>query len=126
MSEPVGFTARAEEVLTYSQDYIIQFPLTTSNFGGYYNPASGLFTCPYDGIYMFFSSIRSDETNINCFMNKEEILLLSMSSADVASRSNLVITGCNRGERVWMRELSDNDIIDGSHSSTFSGFLLEI
>ena len=124
MTEPVGFTAMTTDTLTYNEDDVIEFPLAMSNFGGYYNPASGLFTCPYDGIYMFFNSIRSDSSDVDCYMHRESSILLHMFSLRDASRSNLVITRCNRGERVWARQQYDNYVIEGSHSTMFSGFLL--
>ena len=125
VAEPVGFTARATETLTYNVDDVIQFPATISNFGGYYNPASGLFTCPYDGIYMFFSSIRSDDTDIICYIYKETSRLGQIFSLySSATASNLVITDCSRGERVWVRQDGNNDVIMGTRASTFSGFLL--
>ena len=125
MTEPVGFSTYTSEILTYNEDDVIQFPVTMGNFGGYYNPASGLFTGPYDGIYMFFSNIQSSETNVHCHIYKENTRLVQMYSSDVATRSNLVITECNRGVRVWVRQEGNNDNIAGSRSPTFSGFLLK-
>ena len=124
MTEPVGFTAGTTEKLTYNVDDVIQFPATMSNFGAYYNPASGLFTCPYDGIYMFFGNIRSDHTNVFSGIYKEATHLGRLYSTDVASRSNLAITGCARGERVWIRQDDNDDIVQNGLATTFSGLLL--
>ena len=40
--------------------------------------------------------------------------------------SNLVITACSKGERVWIRCLSDGDVVFDNNNAytTFSGFLL--
>ena len=123
----VGFTARHDGSVTYNPDDVIQFPVIMTSYGGYYNPDTSIFTCPYDGIYLFFSSLLGDGTNTWGHISREGTLLVTMgSNAESSSASNLAITECLRGRRVWVSQNpSYTDTIDGNQPSTFSGYLLQ-
>ena len=122
----MGFTAHVDGSATYNADDVIQFSIVKTNYGGYYNPQTSIFTCPYDGIYLFFSSLLGDGTNTWAHIMRESSFLLVMgSNAESSSASNLVITECLRGEKMWVRPLNNDDTIDGNAPSTFSGYLLQ-
>ena len=123
----VGFTAHVDGSATYNTDDVIQFPAIKTNYGGYYNPDTSIFTCPYDGIYLFFSSLLGDGTNTWGHITRGSSWLVGMESKDESSSaSNLVITECLRGEKMWVRQHENADDIDGHYPSTFSGYLLQL
>ena len=125
-NEIAGFTARVSGSVAYNENDVIQFPAVYTSYGGYYNPDTSIFTCPYDGIYLFFSSLLGDGTNTWGQIMRESSYLVAMgSNAESSSASNMVITECLRGEKVWVRQRHDGDAIDGDAPSTFSGYLLQ-
>ena len=124
--EIVAFAANVDGSATYNTNDIIQFSTVLTNYGGYYNPDTSIFTCPYDGIYLFFSSLLGDGTNTWAHIMRESSFLLVMgSNAESSSASNLVITECLRGEKIWIRQSHNGDTIGGTAPSAFSGCLLQ-
>ena len=124
--EIVAFAANVDGSATYNTNDIIQFSTVLTNYGGYYNPDTSIFTCPYDGIYLFFSSLVGDGTNTWAdFMRNSNWLVCMRSYDESSSASNLVITECLKGEKIWMRQHQDADTIAGNIPSTFSGYLLQ-
>ena len=122
----MGFTAHVDGSASYNADDVIQFSVVKTNYGGYYNPQTSIFTCPYDGIYLFFSSLLGDGTSTWGYIMRESSSLVVMGSNDESSSaSNLVITECLMGERIWARQRYSADIIGGNAPSTFSGYLLQ-
>ena len=125
IDEPVGFTARISEDLTYNAGDVIQFPYTgVGNFGSYFNTQTGIFVCPYDGIYMFYTNIRSDSTGVNSRMLRDSVILTNMYSPNPATRSNMAVTECLKGQKMWIENQVDDYDIVGGLTSTFSGFSL--
>ena len=127
-SKVVGFTARTVGgSSTYNTDDVIQFNTVVANYGGYYNNDSSIFICPYDGIYMFFCTILSSGTDTHAGITRNSDIedLVSLDSNSVSnSASNLVLTECLRGDKMWMRQVRDSKVVYGYLGTTFSGYLL--
>ena len=121
----VGFTACTSEEIIYNIDDVIQFPSIESNFGTYYNGQTGIFLCPYDGVYMFFCSVVGAGVWPGAKLMREVSNMIGME-ADVSSTSasNTVISECLRGQRVWVRQRYDDEAVDCCDRSAFSGYLL--
>ena len=102
-----------------------------SNIGGYYQTSSSQFMCPADGMYAFSLNVL---TGINYqfagAIMKESGVLDSVHGDYIngyrSGASNFVITACSKGERVWIRCLTDGDVVFDNDNAytTFSGFLL--
>ena len=130
--EAVGFTAQAPVGDSfYNLSDLVIFNSTVSNIGGYYKTSSSQFLCPADGMYAFSFSIRS-ATGHQFYgaIMKESAELDGVFCDNLegfsSGASNLAITICNKGERVWIRCLTDEDAVHNNSYgyTTFSGFLL--
>ena len=49
----VGFSSYLTADLGISNGQKIRFDSTLYNYGNFYSTYSGIFTCPYDGVYLF-------------------------------------------------------------------------
>lgn len=63
----VAFFAKTTSVSSSGR---IIFNLTSVNIGGGYNVASGLFTCPHAGIYMFAYGIESHGHRVQTYLTR--------------------------------------------------------
>ena len=131
--EAVGFTAYAPEGTSYyNYKDIVIFDATVNNIGGYYDTSSSQFLCPADGMYGFSLNVLTAKgTQLTGNIMKESTALASVSGNSISDVyngvSNLVITVCGKGERVWVRCFNDGAALHGSQGyryTTFSGFLL--
>ena len=114
VSEPVTFTARAGHDVAYTTDNLIQFPVTVTNIGGYYNNVTSIFLCPYDGIDMFFTALLTEDTNFNGRVKRQSAPLLGFHTFDVSeSVWNLAVAECFTGQKVWVRNHNDDYFIKG-------------
>lgn len=104
------------------------------NDGGSYDNQTGVFTAPYDGVYLLSYFIA--EYNTGQIVTR--LMLDGTNIADSVAESiqdrhndqggNLVILKLQMGQRVWLETFdTDNVHIDASAAylyNTFSGFLL--
>ena len=121
-----GYALPAGTVLTY--DRII------SNVGGYYNPVTGAFLCPVNGIYMFSltvtAGVGSGMYRAYAWIYKDDNTLSYVWALDksgtqeYASGTTVVVTECAAGTRVWTAVAFDSVFSSFHHSNQFSGFLI--
>ena len=124
--EVVGFTARHSGDVTYNTDDVIQFPVIVTKYGNYYSSETSIFICPHDGMYLFFSTLLSTNTDLMAYITLDMTDLVSMRSYSISnSASSLAFTECLRGTKVWVRQGYDGDIVGGFLGTSFSGYLLQ-
>ena len=137
ISEPVFFSAAADKHEDYVANDVVKFHHTFSNvnpgFDGW-NPTTSIFTCPYDGYYMFLVKIQNSITSTLHFT-----VYLHMSDGPthksvVASTLNtslsstmFAIVPCEKGQDVWVAFTATRGRIQDwwSHFNQFSGLLLK-
>ena len=98
-----------------------------TNIGNGYDEETGIFTCPVNGLYLFFTSIFTDwEHELTLAIIKEGTQLVTMKSAwgDHLHGVNMAIVECAFLENVWVECIDENDYIPGNSRTTFSGTLL--
>ena len=130
--EAVGFTAQAPSGDSfYNQNDLVIFDSTVSNIGGYYQTSSSQFLCPVDGMYAFSLNVLTGAASIFYGAIMKESAKLDSVWDDTTGEnrdtaSNLVIAVCSKGERVWIRSLTDSGVLHNNINAytTFSGFLL--
>ncbi|XP_064600040.1 complement C1q tumor necrosis factor-related protein 3-like [Liolophura sinensis] len=127
----VAFTARVKSHLSNLQDsQTIVFGTVETNLGNAYNPHTGIFTCPVNGVYQFFVSILSwpkKRIETHLAVNGEGRLLVYSSSSAMHHGSlgtGTIILELNEEDKVQVK-LTRN-FGDYIHCcwSTFSGHLL--
>ncbi|XP_052803185.1 complement C1q-like protein 2 [Mya arenaria] len=111
---------------------VIPFDMTKLNAGNAFDPSTHVFTCPFNGIYVFQSALMSEAHD----MVQTEIVIdgadeVSMYAAGSTNSHgfdqgfNALVNTCRKGQRVWVRNYHING--HGMYSmeySSFSGFLL--
>ena len=116
-------------------NYVIIFNEVILNEGGCYDPNTGIFTCPWDGIYdiSFFIGQRTDDMNFrgawaSLLVNNEKV---AMAVVDVYKRTqdlqggNRVIIRLKEEDKVKVVAGQDSHIEGTTHTaSTFSAVFL--
>lgn len=109
----------------------IVFDTVTTNVAKGYNQATGIFTAPYSGTYVFsWTAYNVDHTHMQTeLVVNSEVKGRTWSDAadhaDVAIASNTVVVTLTTGDAVWIRSNTvHRDTINGALMTTFSGWLL--
>ena len=129
----VGFTAYSVENRGYNASDVIQFQAVLTDFNGDYVTENSTFIVPYDGVYMFTTSVQSqiNETMpVDIMVNNNETLSAPARSDDVAMGHStaIVFVYCTAGSAVYVQCRNDGDFLNGANNrnSAFSGYLLRI
>ena len=116
-----------------------QFDHVIFNDGDAYNPALGVFTAPYDGVYVFATQLftQAEERAMNDIVvngNSASRMALdaaSQGSSSSAEREQSVVTTVNvklvQGDTVWVQNGYGHPVplgIYGKYHSLFTGALL--
>ena len=132
----VGFTAYLDHSIEHLQmNQPVIFDKTLFNEGNSYNSQNGVFTCPLDGVYLFFF----DLSTINVSQIVAKLVVNNINTVDAisdtisvnheAQGSNLAILRLTKGSHVWVANYRwNNQSVKSSHYShfaTFSGLLID-
>ena len=132
-SKKAAFSAYLNQDLDGVFDNITVFSQVLVNEGGFYDPETGLFTCPWDGVYdfSFFVGQRGGKAPggacTELYVNDENIV---MAAADVfhstqdVQGGNRAIIRLKAGDIV--KVVANGDHIEGNQlrTTTFSGMFL--
>ena len=106
---------------------LVPFNKITSNIGGHYNTDIYTFVCPYDGIYLFSTSLNQHGSTTNpgtgIYRNSQQ-LLRAWAWDKHESITPVIVTECESGDSVFVNvEFSGN--FDAWYSPPhFTGYLL--
>ncbi|XP_030576897.1 complement C1q tumor necrosis factor-related protein 3-like [Archocentrus centrarchus] len=98
-----------------------------TNIGNAYDPDTGVFTKPTNGLYniRFTGSIgKSGSLNAAVLKNGENMFAIYNTVGRISSNANGMTLVLNEGDRVWVVLWPNQSISDKSGLSTFSGFLI--
>ncbi|KAK7506519.1 hypothetical protein BaRGS_00001994 [Batillaria attramentaria] len=126
ISVSVAFTAYTSAGnIPASPGGVIRFEHTLENTGNAYDPNSGVFTAPFDGLYMFLVSVDVDHPYSILRLEKNGHVMVYGN--DDNGREHITTGGVFRlqsGDTVAMVHESSAGIIDGGHESVFFGYRL--
>ncbi|XP_053393544.1 uncharacterized protein LOC128555361 [Mercenaria mercenaria] len=115
-------------------DHPIIYNKVLLNEGSAYNNNSGMFTCPMDGLYVFYFSVSTNGVHqvvaklVVDGTNQVDAISDTFHTSHEAQGGNLVVLSLQRGQQVWVANYRwvDQSVQDSNASrfSTFSGFLL--
>ena len=118
---------------TVNPNSVVPFPVVVTNIGGGYDPTSGKYTCPVDGVYVFSVSVLSQHSKLGlCSLivgwDKKTTAYADGRGSSFGHSTNMITTQCNAGQQVWCQSYHDTlhvYVYDSEYRySTFSGFLL--
>ena len=113
----------------FNKGETMRFSDTITNIGNAYNPTTGLFTVPCDGVYVFFvvalTRNNYDSVNISLWVNGSTVAKIAANDSNGQQVSMNTVVSVKAGDIVqpYMNSFSGSDTIYDSHSY-FSGFLL--
>lgn len=95
-----------------------------------YSNTSGVFVCPYTGLYEFASTIVSagehHNLNFQMLLDQTEIAFLHATLYEYDMGTQVVVTHCNSGQRVFVRQARASPHGIPAGFSTFSGHLIHM
>ena len=131
VNEPnsVGFTAYPSQTRSFSFGQRVLFDTIATNYGNHYDRSTSIFTCPRNGLYVFYTSLLSDGGfYMHGAITKESQPFVTArgESSLHESGSAMAVLRCETGERVWVEQtVNQVDRLYRGRLSMFTGFLLK-
>nr|CAH8831991.1 unnamed protein product [Trichobilharzia regenti] len=98
-----------------------------TNLGSAYNPVTGEFIAPVNGIYILFLAISAQGKSravVRLMHNDKQIFDVWSESSPWATATNQGILQMYKGDRAWLAIRDGAYFLHGYMYSTFSGYLL--
>ena len=126
---PVGFSAFTTLERYYNDGDVVLFDGVSSNFGGYFNLETGIFVCPYWGVYWFSVTCRGGTSNsCNALITVDgsyKAQVHGWVSEKINQAAVSIVVECKVGQSVWIQNNGDNRYYNGADkTNVFSGYLL--
>ena len=126
----VAFTAMLSNDTTLGPRAILKYDHVVTNLGGAYQPTTGIFTAPYDGLYSMSCTLMSHPSNyvhLAMMKNGQSISLVFSNSNTFPQVSQTLHFILNKGDRIWMQNHNNQTakIHDWKVYNVFSGILIK-
>ncbi|XP_025114338.1 complement C1q tumor necrosis factor-related protein 4-like [Pomacea canaliculata] len=131
LQKQVAFTVHfSQHSVSVGLHSTLVFDTVVTNIGNAYDSRSGLFTSPYDGVYVFFLTAMSENSHgvIQLALRKGDTEL-AVTWGDGQNDPNdqetaHVLVPLKAGDRVWVSHKDGDTELYGGPWSTFSGWLV--
>ncbi|CAC5421804.1 unnamed protein product [Mytilus coruscus] len=124
-----AFFAFLKSDLTSSGTQVIKFYNVKINKGDHYNPTTGMFTAPRQGIYQVSCTIVGYDTHVYYYqitLNGTPYTLGNTSSGGSwNSQTSTVLMDLKKGDRVYVEHRGGSQKVHANTNSYFSGYLLQ-
>ncbi|CAC5354856.1 unnamed protein product [Mytilus coruscus] len=108
------------------KEAVVKFDKVITNIGGAYNPSTGKFTCPEDGVYSFaWTTMTYSGSRFNSeFVVDGTIKAYNFNIAGNSHRSSsqTAVVELKKGNKAWIRTYSTHGFLIEGRWSSFSGF----
>ncbi|XP_055999789.1 complement C1q subcomponent subunit B-like [Ostrea edulis] len=125
----VAFTAILSKQTTVGAHAVVKYDHVLTNWGGAYQPTTGVFTAPYNGLYSISCSLMSRASNsvhvgITKNGKKMSIVFSNANTYPLASQTLQLLL--NKGDKIWIQNRNGGNAKFHDHGSynVFSGFLI--
>ncbi|XP_061186390.1 complement C1q-like protein 4 [Saccostrea echinata] len=106
--KPLGaFTAKLSKGTTLSGHEVVKYDHVLTNLGGAYNPKSGIFIAPYDGLYTISGTLMSQPSNsvhLRIIKNGLKMAILYSACKTYPQSGQTLHLLLNKGDRVWIQK----------------------
>ena len=118
------------KVTTIGPRAILKYDHVVTNWGGAYEPTTGIFTAPYDGLYSISCTLMSHPSNhvhLEMMKNSQRISIVFSNSKTYPQASQTLHLILNKGDRIWMQNHNGQNAIinDLKVYNVFSGILIK-
>jgi hypothetical protein len=124
----VGFTAILTHNATLQHGQTVVYDLVHTNYFNGYDKASGIFTAPGKGLYVFSCTVMTlgiDHMHIEIVKNDKWITTIYTSDVPKDQTSQTVVIPLRRGDKVWAKQTHEGRQLQG-YGNLFSGYLVSI
>ena len=109
---------------------ILKYDHVVTNWGGAYEPTTGIFTAPYDGLYSMACSLMSSPSNrvyLAVMKNGQRVSTVFSNSKTYPQAAQTLHLILNKGDRIWMQNNYNHNakIHDKKVYNVFSGILIK-
>ncbi|XP_062597509.1 complement C1q-like protein 3 [Saccostrea cucullata] len=128
--EVVAFTAKVSRDVTFGSHDIIKYDAVMTNLGKSYDPQTGIFTAPYDGLYSISCSLMAHYNNevlLRVVKNGGKVSKLYSASKTYPQAGQTLLLLLNKGDKIWVQNDKPQSASLHDHGSynVFSGFLIK-
>lgn len=114
---------------TVGSEGVVKYDRVLINKGGVYQPSTGIFTVPYDGIYTVPCSLMSNPSNhvhVNSMKNGTKLSVLFSASGTHPHSGQTLQLVLKKGDKIWIQNRNKQTAQFHDHSSynLYSGALL--
>lgn len=126
----VAFTASLSKRITVRPQAPVKYDHVVTNWGGAYNPSTGIFTAPYDGLYSISFTLMgnpSNEVRLEAVKNGERVAMVYTAPKIYLQSSKIVHLILSKGDRIWIKNYSTSTtakLHDWKVYNAFSGILI--
>lgn len=121
------FAALANNSGPNEVDKDLVFTHVITNYGNHYDPETGYYTAPFNGVYQFMSTISAtgrQKAGVNIMHNSASVLTVWSESEPWSTSSQNVLLRLKKMDRVYLRLQSRASHLHGYLYSSFGGNLM--
>ncbi|CAC5406969.1 C1QL [Mytilus coruscus] len=124
--ERPAFTASMRTDSTLHSNEIIKFDQVWLNMGNGYNPTTGVFTVPRNGLYFVSSTVMSTvRHNLHCLLWKNNQITLGLFRLNYSSGTLHSAMPLKKGKIIYIKhDRGAEETMLGRHYSMFSAYLI--
>ncbi|XP_063399013.1 EMILIN-2-like [Mytilus trossulus] len=121
-----AFTASRTHTKPIAANQVITFETVWLNTGHIYNPSTGVFTVPMDGLYLVSSSLMSTYAkHLHCHMWKNDQPNVGAFGTGWSQGTLNALMDLKKGDTLSIRHDNRKDeVVYGGHWSMFSAYLI--
>ena len=126
----VAFTASLSKGITVRPQAPVKYDHVVTNWGGAYNPSTGIFTAPYGGLCSISFTLMGNPSNdvrLEAVKNGERVAMVYTAPKIHLQSSKIVHLILSKGDRIWIKNHSTSTtaiLHDWKVYNAFSGILI--
>lgn len=125
--ERPAFTASLTSSITLQPNEVLKFDKVWLNIGNVYDPSTGVFTVPRNGLYFVSSTVMASRgLHLHCHLWKNNQSDVGMFGTDYSTGTLNTVMALKKGDRIYAKHdhNKDGEQLYGNHWSMFSAYLI--
>jgi hypothetical protein len=125
----VAFTALLSKDFTMNGHAVVKYDHVLTNWGGAYQPSTGVFTAPYNGLYSISCSMMAHPDNsahVTIAKNGNKLSVVFSNKGTYPLGSQTLQMVLNKNDRITIQNYNSHasKLHDHGSYNVFSGFLI--